>query len=294
MSDLNSKLAQQPRQVAGKPASETIKELLDRMKPEISRALPKHMNVERLARIALTTIRLNPRLLECSPQSLLGAVMQSAQLGLEPGPLGHAYLVPYKNEVTFIIGYKGYLELVRRSGTVVRIAARVVYSNDQFSLTYGDEEKLTHVPSMRDRGTPIGAYMIATLTTGELVHEWMSIDDIESIRKRSKAANNGPWVTDWDEMARKTVVRRGVKYLPLSIEVNRALAQDETVKTDLEPDMTTAIDIGSVPVREIGASQGVNSPDDHEADPLEPSTPTPVNTVNHPTPKGEGLQKPLG
>ena len=250
--ELKDKL--QNRAVPGKKAPDratSIAGYLERMKPQIQLALPKSMTADRIARIALTNIRTNPKLLECSVESLMGAVMLSAQLGLEPGPLGHAYLVPYKTECTLIIGYRGMIDLARRSDQILSIAAHVVHENDEFEFTYGLEEDLVHKPAWRNPGVPVGAYMVAKLKDGGHVIEVMSAEEIEAVRARSKAANNGPWVTDWEQMARKTVVRRGSKYLPLSIESQRALAQDETVKKAIEPDMQDVIDVSAVSVPDI-------------------------------------------
>ena len=141
--DIKSKLAVKKKEgISTHNPYKTIQDLLKRMEPQIRKALPKHLEPERLARIALTEIRKNPKLLECSRESLLGAVMTAAQLGLEPGVLGHAYLIPYWNnktksyEVQFQIGYKGLLDVVRRSGEITSISAHCVYENDEFE--FGD------------------------------------------------------------------------------------------------------------------------------------------------------------
>src|SRR5690554_5026431 len=130
----------------------TLTALIERQKPEIARALPRHMDPDRLARIATTVMRQTPQLAQCTPESFLGALMTCAQLGLEPGPLGHAYLVPYGREVTFVPGYRGLLELARRSGQIRTIAAHVVKQNDEFEFELGLEPKLVHRPALRDRG----------------------------------------------------------------------------------------------------------------------------------------------
>ena len=140
-----------------KPASpaQTIAAYLKKMGPEIEKALPKHMDADRMARIALTTIRTNPQLLECTVPSLMGAVMQAAQLGLEPGLIGHCYFVPFWNnkkkqrEVQFIIGYKGMIDLARRSGHIESIYAHCVYENDEFEYELGLHPKLVHKPALK-------------------------------------------------------------------------------------------------------------------------------------------------
>lgn len=226
-------------EAAAPSPAQTIAAYLKKMGPEIEKALPKHMDADRMARIALTTIRTNPKLLECSVPSLLGAVMQAAQLGLEPGLIGHCYLVPFKNgktgqtDVQFIIGYKGMIDLARRSGNIESIYAHAVYSNDTFEYEYGLHPKLVHKPAMTERGEFIGAYAVAHFKDGGYQFEFMPKEEIEKRRKRSKAANAGPWVTDYEEMAKKTVIRHMWKYLPISIEIQQQAAQDEVVRKDV-------------------------------------------------------------
>lgn len=254
---LKEQLAQRANPTAKPDPARTIAAYLEKMKPQIAMALPKHLTADRLARIALTNIRLSPKLLECSIESLMGAIMQAAQLGLEPGPLGHAYLVPYWNkktgthEATLIIGYKGLIDLARRSDQILSISAHIVYEHDTFEVTYGLEESLVHRPVFENRGKPKLAYMVAKLKGGAYAVEIMTVEEIEAIRRRSKSPDSGPWVTDWEEMARKTVVRRGAKYLPLAIEIQRAIAADETVKTEIAADMTEVIDVTATEVRDL-------------------------------------------
>lgn len=233
---------------------ETVRRLLEQMKPELQKALPAHMTADRLARIALTEIRRNPELLECDRTSLLGAVMLSAQLGLEPGPLGHCYLLPFWNsktkrkEVVFVIGYRGYLDLLYRNERTESVLAQIVYEKDKehglFVIDYGVDYKLIHTPYLDGpRGKPIGAYVVVRFKGGGYFFRFMTVSEIEERRKRSKTPNAGPWVDDWEAMALKTVVRDAMKWVPLSIEIQRAIAQDETVKAEVQPDMTEAIDV---------------------------------------------------
>lgn len=230
--------------------SQTIAAYLKKMESQIAEAMPKHMNIERLSRIALTTIRTNPKLLECSIPSLMAAVMQSAQLGLEPGLIGHCYIIPYGKEATFIIGYKGMIDLARRSGNIQSISAHEVYENDFIELIYGLEENLKHVPwflrkdeKPTESGKVVGAYMVAKFNDGGHFIHYMPISEIEAHRKRSKASNNGPWVTDYTEMCKKTVVRSGWKWLPISVEIASAVTQDETTRKDITPSDEPFIDI---------------------------------------------------
>ncbi len=248
MTKENGELKEKLARKASSPArsnrpEETIRQYLERMGPEIRRALPKHLDPDRLARVALTTIRTNPKLLECNIGSLMAAVMQAAQLGLEPGILGHCYIIPYGKEAQFIIGYRGFIDLARRSGNIQSIASHEVCEGDEFQFEYGLDEKLCHKPALKDRGEPYLYYAYAKFKGGGHSIEVMSIEEIERIRGRSKAKDSGPWITDYDEMAKKTVVRRLAKYLPISIEIMRGLEQDESVKTEITEDISEVIDI---------------------------------------------------
>ena len=252
MSDLKNKVAAKASEtgVTKKPA-DTIEVLLKKMEGEIKRALPKHMTAEKLTRITLTTLRLNPKLMECNQASLLGAVMQAAQLGLEPGLLGQCYLIPFKNnklgttEAQFQIGYKGFIELVRRTGQVAVLEAHEVHENDKFEFSYGSEGTLKHIPNLRgDRGQSYCYYAYAKMKDGSEAYQVMSVHDINRIRdKYSKTKSFGPWVDEYDSMAKKTVLKQLIKYLPLSTEIMTQLAQDETTKTEIREDMTEVLDI---------------------------------------------------
>lgn len=228
----------------------TLSQLIDRMKPEIARALPRHMDPDRLARIATTVMRQTPKLGEANPASFLGALMTCAQLGLEPGPLGHAYLVPFKNhrrdcknrrscdcivEVTFIPGYRGLVDLARRSGQVSNVHARVVRVGDEFSYAFGLDPKLEHRPT-GSSGDVTHAYAVLKLKDASADFDVMDLAEVVAIRKRSKASDDGPWVTDFPEMAKKTALRRLLKTAPMSVEFQQAVAQDERVRTAITPD----------------------------------------------------------
>jgi recombination protein RecT len=214
----------------------TIRDLFekDTVRKQIQMAIPRHMSVDRLLRVAVTAIRANPKLLDCTKESLLACVMGCAQLGLEPEPfLGQAYLVPYWSgkkkvfEAQLIPGYRGYLALARRSGEVNSVISQVVYTNDHFELRYGLNATLDHVPAEGDRGEPKGVYVVFHYKDGSYSFDYMSKADIEKIRARSKSKDDGPWVTDWDEMAKKTVIRRHIKVVPLSVEMVIAAAAED-------------------------------------------------------------------
>lgn len=220
-----------------KPANQiaNVQNLLQKLQPQLLKALPKHLSPDRMTRIALTEMRKVPKLMQCDPMSFCGAIMQCAQLGLEPGgALGHIYLIPFENrkkgvtEVQVLMGYRGMIELARRSGQIVSLSAHEVYENDVFEFEYGLSEKLRHVPSLSERGKLTAVYAVAHFVGGGHQIEVMSKNDVEKIRARSKSGNSGPWLTDWDEMAKKTVLRKLFKYLPVSIEkLQQATALDE-------------------------------------------------------------------
>lgn len=232
----------QQNQVANQQKPQTIDDYMKKMAPAMAQALPKHMDIDRLTRLAMTTIKTTPALKDADVGSLLGAVMQAAQLGLEPGLMGHCYLLPFNNknkgikEVQFIIGYKGMIDLARRSGHIKSIYAHAVYSNDEFDYELGLESKLVHKPTMEpDKGEFIGAYAVAHFKDGGYQFEFMSKADIEKRKGRSKAANSkfSPWTSDYEEMAKKTVVRHMWKYLPISVEVQQQVAYDEGTGKDI-------------------------------------------------------------
>ena len=211
-----------------------VRGLLDKITPQIAAALPKHMTPERMARIAFSAMQRQPLLLECTPQSLALCVITASELGLEPNMIGHAYLVPYRNNKTgktdaqLILGYKGLIDLARRSGALSTISVACVHERDKFEYELGLEPRLKHRPYMDgDRGNVTLVYAVARLKDGGYQFEVMSRAEIEQVRKKSKAGSSGPWVEHWDEMAKKTVLRRLCKLLPSSIELVRAVAMDE-------------------------------------------------------------------
>lgn len=228
------------------------------MFPQMKSVLPTHLTPERMARITLNEIRKNPELAKCSIESLAGAVMQATALGLEPGILGHCYFVPFKNkskgiqEVQFVVGYKGLIDLTRRSGEVLSIQAQAVHENDEFYYEYGLNETLKHVPAKTNRGEVYAYYAYAKFKDGGHTFLVMSKEDIEAHRdKFSKAKNFGPWVDHFDEMAKKTVIRAMVKYMPISVEVQKAASSDETAKTTEEVIHDYATDVIDMPTDQI-------------------------------------------
>ena len=271
-------------------AVSTIRGLLEQSKAQIAMALPRHMDPDRLLRVAMTSIQKNPKLLDCDTKSLLGAVIQSAQLGLEPdGVLGQAYLIPYKTTCQFIPGYKGLIDLARRSGQIVSIASHCIYENDQFTFNYGLKETLEHIPARGNRGQMIGVYAVAILKDGGHSIEVMWTEDINKIRDKSsgymaaiKYKKDHPWLSHYDEMARKTVIRRLCKYLPLSVELSRAVALDEQAEAGVfhsPVDFDAAIDVqtGEVMTTESKLEALNNSISQEQSQGIEP-----INEVTPP------------
>lgn len=231
--------AQPPAGLQQRPASgktDTIQALLEKHGPEIAMVLPQHVTPERLMRIAISEVRRNPKLANCSSASLLSAIFSCASLGLEPGgPLGHAYLIPYKEECTFQVGYKGMIDLARRSGQIESLSARVVCENDTFQYSFGLHEDLIHQPATGERGELTHAYAVAKLKDGGVQFEVMDRLELEEVRDGSQGyqmarkynKKDTPWISNFDEMCRKTVIRRLFKYLPVSVEIAKAVALDE-------------------------------------------------------------------
>lgn len=206
----------------------TIFDIIQAGAKQFATALPKHINTDRFVRIAITTIRQNPKLAQCSQESLLGALMVSAQLGLEPGILGQCYLIPYGRECQFQIGYKGMIELLRRSGQLKDIYAYSVYENDDFEITYGLDRNLIHKPNLANKGNFLGCYCVAILKDDTRAFEYMSKEEIEAHAKKfSKTFGNGPWKTDFEAMSHKTVVKKMLKWLPLSVEFLENIEKDD-------------------------------------------------------------------
>lgn len=264
LKDKLMKKGDQQVQSSGKP--KTLADQINALVPQFAKALPKHMSPERLARIALTVYRQTPGLAECTPESFFGALMQAAQLGLEPGIVGHAYLLPFMNrrtgrkEVQFIIGYKGMIDLARRSGQIESITARPVYTNDYFKVTYGLNETMEHIPwHMREdvghatRGELRGVYLVCKFKDGGHLIDYMPKAEIEEHRLRSLAADSGPWKTDYEAMALKTIIRKNFKWLPVSIEIQEQIAiRDETIRDTPDDDGTIMVDYSVMVDKETG------------------------------------------
>lgn len=225
---------------ADNPAN-SLKALLESRRDSIAAVLPKHLDADRLLKIALVAISKNDLLMKCSQTSILQSVMTAAQLGLDcGGALGSAYLVPFFDgkkqgyDCQLVVGYRGLIDLARRSGQIVSIEARIVYENDTFDLDYSiDGAKLVHKPCLDGEPGPMRlVYAVGTLKDGGHQFELMTKAQIEKIRMISQTGkkNFGPWKDHYDEMARKTVVKRLAKYLPISVELADAIDNDNRIE----------------------------------------------------------------
>lgn len=227
-----------------KDRANELRHLLVRMKPQLQAALPEGIIADRVARVAMTTIQKSPMLLESTTTSLIGAVLESAQLGLTvDGVLGHAYLVPFKNrdrgvvECQLMVGYRGYCLMAFRSAGVI-INAETVYSKDVFEYQKGTDAFIRHRPTTGPRGSLVAAYAVATFPDGRQEFEVMSLEQINLIRSQSKAGDKGPWKTHFEEMARKCPVRKLAKILPISQEVTRAAVLEERAEAGMSQELT--------------------------------------------------------
>lgn len=237
--DLNQPVkAQVP---AKKQTKVTMKDYIQKYEGQIAKALPSVITPERFTRMAINAVAMNPDLGACTPASFIGAMMQAAQLGLEPNtPLGQAYLIPYNRSVKLAdgtwtqvkeaqlqIGYKGLIDLAHRSGEFKSIEAHVVYENDEFEYELGLEPKLKHKPAMKNRGDIVWVYAIYKLQSGGYGFEVMSKEDIDEHRAKYSKAKNSPWNSAWEGMAKKTVIKQALKYAPLKSEFVRGMQSEE-------------------------------------------------------------------
>lgn len=250
-------------------ARPNLAQMIERMRPEIARALPKHMDADRMARIALTLLRQTPKLGECTPESFLGALMTCSQLGMEPGPTQEAYIIPRWNkeadngtdpgsgkqrpkgamEASFQLGYQGMVKLFWQHPLAAMIDAQAVHKEDAFDFELGTNAHLFHRPAKQDRGNVVCWYSIVKLTNGGMAFRVMYPAEVERHRQHSQAPNSPAWKSSYDEMAKKTCIRAMFKLLPKSAEIARALAHDETIRTDAAMDAIDAPQIEAVPDR---------------------------------------------
>jgi recombination protein RecT len=242
----------------------------------IAAVIPRHLTPERLLKVLVSSIAKTPKLLECSMMSILQAAIAMGELGLEPDAVrGLAYLVPYTDRkrgtttCQLIIGYRGFIELARRSGTLRQVEARVVYERDKLDVRFGLEPRFEHLPFLDgDAGRPKLVYGIARFSDGGEHIEVMTMAQVEEVRKRSRAATTGPWATDYEEMAKKTVMRRLAKWLPLSPELAKAIEVSDQEQLEVGERMLAPV--RAAPALPADAGLGAGSLDALELAPAEP------------------------
>lgn len=246
------------------------KNLFKQYESQIKEALPRHLSAERMMRVINTAVLGDKKLMECHPATIIGSVVQCAQLGLEPNtPLGHAYLVPFKNrkqqrtDCQIIIGYKGLIDLARRSGQIRSLEAHAVRENDRFSYEYGTSKHLRFRPAEGARGPITHFFAIAEFTDGGYQFEVMTKADVDLVMRQSQSKGEyGPWKDHYEEMGRKTPIRKLAKYLPLNVEFATAVSLDEAA--DDQRDQGT----GRVLEGEFGPDIEPPEPERPEEEPL--------------------------
>lgn len=211
-----------------KESTPTVADFITGYKDRIAMVLPKTMTPERFTRIAINAVTNTPALAQCSPASLIAALLKSAECGLEPNTaLGEAYLIPYGGKVQFQISYQGQIALAYRANEDLQVEARTVYENDTFEYEFGFEPKLKHVPAMENRGKIVWFYAVVRIKGRVAAFEVMSKADIDAHRKAYSKAKNSPWDSAYEEMAKKTVLKKALKYVPKSVEMAAAMEADE-------------------------------------------------------------------
>jgi recombination protein RecT len=255
--------------------ADPARDLLASMQDEFDAALPKILPVDLFMRVALTGFRKTPELLACSRRSLLGALLETARLGLEPCT-EQAYLIPYKQECTLVIGYQGYVQLMYRTGQVEQVEAEMIYEADEWDDSRGDGGRFFHRPAWtpdrarqgwegEDRGKPILAYSFAKLHSGGRTKvEVCTRQRAEQIKREFAKSGKSPWHSRFEAMWLKTPVRQLQKWAPKSSELRRALIVDgATYDAAGEPDVEPNVIAGEI------------VPDEPATEPAEPTTDEP-------------------
>lgn len=228
-----------------------IRATLTKMEPQFKMVLPPQISAERFVRVAQTAIQQTPALLDSDRRVLFGELMKCATDGLIPDGR-EAAIIPFGGKCSYIPMIAGLMRKARNSGEIATWSVQVVKERDEFDYQLGDSERIDHKPAMAQRGETVGAYSIVTLKSGEKSREFMNVEEIEAIRSRSRAKDRGPWVTDYDEMAKKTVARRHYKRLPASTDLDDLIRRDEEL-IDLTPDKP-AIEPGPNRLKQIVAA----------------------------------------
>lgn len=249
--------------VARRSEQPAIYRRIETQEAEVARALPAHLkqNAAAYTRALITVMKQTPALVNCDPNTILGGLMTASQLGLEFGPLGAVYMVPYGNRAQLIVGYKGLIDLAWRSGRLKSIEAREVKEYDEFDYSYGLEPKLVHKPTLNgDGGRTIAYYGVAQFKDGGSYYVVVSPSEIEEHRKRSKSANNGPWKTDYKAMALKTVIRIMQPYLPLTTEVAHQMTMDGVVASGTRADAIETEQVDYIDAEAVDVETGEIEP----------------------------------
>jgi recombination protein RecT len=257
---------------------EAMRGTLTKMSPEFQAALPPQINVEKFIRTTLTAVQMQPELLQADRRSLLGSCMKAAQDGLLPDGREAALVIFRSKEgpkVQYMPMIGGVLKKIRNSGELASISAQVAYSADLFEYELGDEEKITHKPFLGgDRGEPIAVYAVAKTKDGAIYREVMSVSDVEKVRASSRAGKFGPWVDWWDEMAKKTVIRRMAKRLPSSADVDQMFDNDNDQydfqqRRQAPINVTPAPEAQKEPLSRLKRSMGVAPQEDAQEAPAD-------------------------
>lgn len=250
--DARAALAQRAEKSSSGVDQKGLEGRLNNLASSFQLAMPRGLEAKQLIRDALTCVRTTRDLDKCDENSIIGSLMTCAQLGLRPGVLGHAWLLPFwdtragHHRAQLVIGYQGYVELGYRSGSLASLVARTVYEGDTFDVDYGIADNLVHKPARGVRGKPVAYYAIAKFTTGGHAFWTMTHAEVEAYRDRYATAKTkagkivGPWVTDFEAMARKTQVRQLAKWIPKSTAFAQAIAADEMVRLDYRPEIDPA------------------------------------------------------
>lgn len=233
---------------SNQPAPASLRDNIAKMEDQFALAMPRGAEAKQLVRDAMTVLQKTPKLAECDMASVLGSLMTCAQLGLRPGVLGQAWVLPFydhrsrSHKAQLVIGYQGLVELAHRSGKVASLIARTVYENDEFDVAYGLEDRLIHKPAWTsDRGNAVGYYAIVKMKGGGHAFVTMSKTEAEAHRDAHAMAKNregkvvGPWRDHFDAMAMKTCVIKLAKWMPRSTDMANAIEADEGVRFDLSP-----------------------------------------------------------
>lgn len=271
-----------------KRGANTLENQIRAMEAQFALAMPKGMEAAQLVRDALTCLRQTPDLAKCTPATVLGALMSCAQLGLRPGVLGHAWVLPFwdsksrGHKAQLVVGYKGYVELAYRSGQIATVIGRTVYEGDTFDVEYGLDDKLIHKPALTgERAKPIAHYSIVKLANGGRSFWVMTEDEMQSWKKKyaPKAKNGGivgPWNSDYEAMARKTTLLRLAAWMPKATEMAYAIEVDNGVRANVDPSASLT-DVTVHYEQEAGDEQPVEGevvePADQTADPSDPDDP---------------------